>query len=150
MKMVRSLFWVFVVFTCVFSINSAFAADTYTISGTVSEIGTFPNMIAIDEGDVITEIYGIRFNYLERRYDIVIEVGTEVTVEAYEKVCYDGTTRLKATSITVGDATIDFGSAAGQGAGSGSGSGSGPGSGSGSGSDSDSGSGAGQGRNRRN
>ena len=110
MKMIKSLVWVCFVFVCFFSINNAFAADTYTISGTVSEISTFPNMIAIDEGDTITEVYGIRFGYLERQYNIVIQIGTEVTVEAFENVCYDGTVRLKATSITVGDATIDLAS----------------------------------------
>lgn len=110
MKMVKSLICVFVVFACLFSVSNAFAEDTYTISGTVTEITTFPNMIAIDDGDAVTEVYGIRFGYLENQYNIVIEVGTEVTVEAYENLCYDGTVRLKATSITVDDATIDVAS----------------------------------------
>lgn len=110
MNMIKTLVWVCAVFMCFFSINNALAADTYSISGTVSDITTFPNMIAIDEGDTVTEVYGIKFGYLERQYNIEIQIGTEVTVEAFETVCYDGTVRLKATSITVGDATIDLAS----------------------------------------
>lgn len=110
MKMIKTLVCVCALFVCFFSINNALAADVYTISGTVSDITTFPNMIAIDEGDTVTEVYGIKFGYLERQYNIVIQIGTEITVEAYENVCYDGTVRLKATTITVGDATIDLAS----------------------------------------
>lgn len=109
MKRIKSLFWVCVLFFCLMPINSAFAADTFTISGTVIEISTFPNMIAINEGGVVTEVYGIKFGYMERQYGVVIEEGTEVSVEAFEIVCYDGTTRLKAAEITVGDVTIELG-----------------------------------------
>lgn len=110
MKMIKSLSCAYALFICFFSISAAFAADTYTISGTVSQMTAYPNMIAIDESGTITEVYGIKFDYLERQYNIVIQIGTEVTVEAIENVCYDGTVRLKATRITVGDATIDLAS----------------------------------------
>ncbi len=117
MNMMKNLTLVFVVLACFFSVNGAFAADTFTISGTVTDISTSPNMIAIDEGDMVTEVYGIKFGYLERQYNIFIEIGTEVTVEAIEYVCYDGTVRLKATNITVGDATINLVSTTGSGRG---------------------------------
>lgn len=111
MKSVKGLLWIGVIFFCAAFLGTAYGAQTTTISGTVTDITTVPNMIAIDDGSTVTEVYGIKFSYLENQYGIVIEIGTEVSVEAYENLCYDGTVRLKAASITVGDASIDLGNA---------------------------------------
>lgn len=108
MKSASKLLWVGIIFFCVVFSGVASAADTFTVSGTVSEITTDPNIVEIDDGGVITEVYGIKFGYLERKYNIVIEPGMDVSVDVYEYLCYDGTIRLKATRITVGDATIEL------------------------------------------
>lgn len=108
MKMASKLLLIGIIFFCTAVSGVAFAADTVTISGTVTEITTYPNMIAIDDGVDVTEVYGIRLSYLERQYNIVIAPGTEVSVVAYENLCYDGTVRLKAASITVDDATVEL------------------------------------------
>lgn len=106
---IKGLLCFLAIFFCVTSLSTAFAAETVTISGTITDMSTYPNMIAIDDGGVITEVYGIRLGYLARQYNVVIETGMAVSVEAYENLCYDGTIRLKATSITVDDLTIDIG-----------------------------------------
>jgi hypothetical protein len=109
MKSANKILWVGIIFFCVVFSGVAFAADTFTVSGTVDEITTDPNMVAIYDDGVVTEVYGIKFSYLENKYNIVIETGMDISVEVYENLCYDGTIRLKATSITVGDATIELG-----------------------------------------
>lgn len=103
---IKGLLCIFAVIFCMTSLSTAFAAET--ISGTITEITTYPNMIAIDDGGVETEVYGVPFGYLDKQYNIVIAIGMTVSVDVVETVCYDGTIRLKATNITVGDATVEF------------------------------------------
>ncbi len=108
MKAIKKLSLISIAIFCILSVNSAFAADMSTISGTVTDMSTYPNMIVVDQNGVSTEIYGIKFSYLENQYNIVIEPGMDISAEVYENLCYDGTIRLKAASITVDDATIDL------------------------------------------
>lgn len=108
MKMTKRVLLICAVIISVLTAGSVFAADTFTVTGTVNQITSNPNMIVINDGGVLTEIYGIKFNYLARRYGVVIETGMEVSVEAFEYLCHDGVTRLKAAGITVEDLTVDL------------------------------------------
>ena len=47
-----------------------------------------------------------RFPYLANRYNIDLEFGDFVSFEVYEYLCYDGTTKLMAYSLTVGHVTV--------------------------------------------
>ena len=48
----------------------------------------------------------MKINYLINQYDIVLETGLVVSVDVYDFICSDGTTKYMATSITVGDITV--------------------------------------------
>jgi lipoprotein signal peptidase len=101
--MKNSIKTMFVVLAIVMTFIAVQAAQADTVTGTITTISTKPNMITVGEADV----YGIRFNYLENKHDIVLTVNMEVSVEVYERYCrvYD-TTKLMACEITVGDATV--------------------------------------------
>jgi hypothetical protein len=60
-----------------------------------------PNTVVIDG----TEVYGIAFNKIES-YDIFLEEGDMVSIDAYEFTCSTGEVILKAASITIDDVTI--------------------------------------------
>jgi len=79
-------------------------AETITVSGTIDSISTRPNMIVVDG----TEVYGVRFNYLTNQYNIDLQTGIDVSVDVYEYECSDGTTKLMACKIKVGDVTVDL------------------------------------------
>jgi hypothetical protein len=94
----------FVVLTVMMSLIVVQSACAQTVSGTITEISTQPNVIVV-EG---TQISGIRFNYLCNQYGICLEEGDEVSVEYFEYVCSDGSILFKACAITVNDATISL------------------------------------------
>ncbi|MGD9212501.1 MAG: hypothetical protein PVI90_17090 [Desulfobacteraceae bacterium] len=108
MRAVKKISLIYTALLCFVMLNSAFSADIVTVSGTVSEISTNPNIIVIDEKDTLTEVYGIKFNYLKNQHDIAIEPGMDISVDAVESLCSDGTTILKAISITINDKTIEL------------------------------------------
>ena len=93
---------IILVVTLVLSIFMATNAFADTIVGAISEITTKPNSITID-GEVF---YGIKINYLENQYNIVLEIGDEVSVDYYEFTCSNGIVKNMATSITIGDVTV--------------------------------------------
>ena len=100
--MKRSIGRIFIIITLILTVVAVQNAVAETISGQIAAISTRPNTITIDD----TELNGIKFNYLENKYNIVLEIGDEVSVEAYEQTCQDGSIVLMAYAITVGDATI--------------------------------------------
>lgn len=79
-------------------------ADTVEVSGVITEITLKPNVVTIDG----TEVYGVKFNYLCNQYNICLEEGETVSVVTYEYTCSDGTIKLMAASITVGDVTVQL------------------------------------------
>ncbi len=83
------------------------SAETFTIEGEIQSISTKPNVIVIkDTNDMETAVNGVKFSYLCNQYSICLTVDDVVSIVAEESVCKDGTTKLIATSITVGEATI--------------------------------------------
>lgn len=101
--MKSSMVRILVLVTLVMGIFVAQNALAETITGTITDISTQPNIIVIDNA---TEIYGVKINYLANQYDIILEEGETVRVEAYTFECSNGSTKLMATDITIGDATI--------------------------------------------
>jgi hypothetical protein len=84
-----------------------------TVIGTVEEISETvpPNKIVVkDADDNLMEISGVRYNYMCNQYNICLETGMEVTIEYYTFECRNDHSVVKymATSITVGDVTVDF------------------------------------------
>ena len=82
-----------------------------TVIGTIEEISTDKpsNMIVVGG----TEVYGMRIKFLENQHSIVLQELmdeiTTVTIDAYEVVCSDGSTKLMACRITVvGVDTVDL------------------------------------------
>ena len=98
---VKKLLAILAVTMCFIAVQNVYA-ETFEVSGVISEISTSPNMLDI-EG---TEVYGVKFNYLCNQYNICLEEGETVSLSAYEYTCSDGSIKLKATSITVGDVTV--------------------------------------------
>ena len=94
---------VLAVVMCFITVQNAFA-ETVEVSGVITEISTRPNMVSVDG----TEVYGIKYNYLCNQYNICLEEGDIVTITAYEYTCSDGSIKLMATSITVGDVTVQL------------------------------------------
>ena len=82
------------------------ASETVLVEGTVLEISTRPNMVLVDAAEGPTAVYGIPFNYLGKQYDMVIEEGTYVSIEAVEKVHAQFGTALVAQTITVDGVTV--------------------------------------------
>ena len=81
-----------------------------TVSGSIEEITTRPNVVTVyDEltGE-FTDVYGVRINYLANQYNIELEEGDLVSIEASEFLCSDGTTKLKASSVTIDDVTVSW------------------------------------------
>lgn len=103
--MKSSLVRILVLVTLVMGVCVAQNASAETISGTITEISTKPNIIVIDD---TTEIYGVKLNYLANQYNVVLEEGDEVSVDTYTFECSDGSIKDKATAITVGDITIQL------------------------------------------
>ena len=98
--MKNSIRTMFVVLAIVMSFVAVQAAQADTVAGTITAISTKPNMITVGE----TDVYGIKFNNLENKHDIVLTVNMVVSVEVYEYYCpiYE-TTKLMACEITVGN-----------------------------------------------
>ncbi|MBT8342964.1 MAG: hypothetical protein HKP58_00640 [Desulfatitalea sp.] len=102
-RVLKNLFIIFAVAVCFITAQNV-SADTTEVSGVIAAISTHPNMVDVDG----TEVYGIKFNYLCNQYGICLEVGETVSLTAYEFTCSDGTIKLMATSITVGDVTVQL------------------------------------------
>jgi hypothetical protein len=62
-----------------------------------------------DEFEFVTEVCGVRINYLANQYNIVLDEGIYVSVDVYEYACprYD-TTKLIAYRITIEDVTVQL------------------------------------------
>ena len=73
-----------------------------TLTGKIDSISYKPNIVEV----AVIEVYGVRFKYLDNRYNIDLDFGDEVTVDYYEFVCSDGTSKYMACKITVDDVTI--------------------------------------------
>ena len=65
-------------------------------------------IVVADEELGLTEVYGMRFGYLENKYDIVLAVDDIVSIDVYEVLCSDGTFKLMACKITVDYVTVDL------------------------------------------
>ena len=99
----KKLLVVLAVVMCFITVQNVYA-ETVEVSGVITEISEKPNIVNV-EG---TEVNGIRFNYLCNQYNICLEEGDIITLIAYEYTCSDGSVKLKATSITVGDVTVQL------------------------------------------
>ena len=102
---IKGLFVIMAIVMSFVAVQSVCAVETFTVEGTISEVSTRPNMIVVDG----TEVYGVKINYLANQYNIDLQTGIDVSVDVYEYECptYD-TTKLMATSITVGAITVQL------------------------------------------
>jgi len=80
---------------------------TYSVEGIVYAINTDENSIQVDEGDNITSVYCVPFNFLAKR-GLVLDVGTAVSIEVYDRTFSDGTVKLIAVGITVEEKTYEL------------------------------------------
>lgn len=106
----KSVLIVWTLCMTIFTVVAAHAqqASVY-VDGEVVEVYSKPNMIVVD--DILSgnqaEVYGIRYPYLEK-YNIVLEEGINVYIEAFEYECKDGSINLMAESVKVGNVTVDL------------------------------------------
>ncbi len=81
-----------------------------TVEGNIVAISVKPNIVTVE--DIVTstptDVYGVKFNYLESQYNIELNAGDYVSFEASTFPCKDGDEVLKASSITVGDVTVTW------------------------------------------
>ena len=104
---IRTMFVVLAIVMSFVAVQSLCAADTYTVEGAIDSISTKPNKVVIKDADgVLTEVSGVKFNYLCNQYTICFEVGDSVSIDCYEFECIDGTIKNMAYSITVGEVTV--------------------------------------------
>ncbi len=97
----------FVILTAVLTLSAVQnvgAVDTYTVEGTIDSMSYRPNVVVVDG----TKVYGMKFDYLCNQYTICLEEGEIVSILYFEFLCDDGTTKAMASSITVGDATVEL------------------------------------------
>lgn len=83
------------------AVQAPLAAEITTVSGVIEQMSTSPNVVVVDG----TEVYGIAYNKIES-YNIYLEEGDPVSIDAYEFTCSTGAVILKAASITIDDVTI--------------------------------------------
>ena len=83
------------------AVQAPLAAEVTTVSGTIQSISQSPNIVVVDG----TEVYGIAFNKIES-YNIFLDEGDIVSIEAYEFTCSTGEVILRAANITIDDITI--------------------------------------------
>ena len=100
--MKSSIKGLFVILVIVMSFVAVQSVCAETVEGTIDSISTRPNKIVVDG----TEVYGVMFNYLANKYNIALTANLDVSVEVYEYLCDDGTTKLKACEITVHGETV--------------------------------------------
>ena len=100
---IRTMFVLLAIVVSFVAVQSVWAAETYTVTGTIDTISTKPNKIVIDG----IEVSGISFNRLAN-LGIDLEVDMEVSIDVYEFLCSDGTIKLMAYSITVDGDTVDL------------------------------------------
>ena len=74
------------------------------VTGVITAITLKPNVVDING----TDVYGVKFNYLCNQYNICLAEGESVSIVTYEYTCSDGTIKLMAASITVGDVTVQL------------------------------------------
>lgn len=80
-------------------------AETVEVTGVITAITTSPNVVEVDG----TAVNGVKLDYLCNQYNICLVEGEAVSFTAYEYFCKsDGVTKLMATSVTVGDVTVQF------------------------------------------
>jgi len=82
-----------------FTTAQSVSAETIEVDGTITEISTQPNVVVVDG----TEVYGVKFNYLDKNHGIVLSVNLDVSFKVYEYECGDGTIKYKACEISVID-----------------------------------------------
>jgi hypothetical protein len=105
--MKRSIKGLIVILVIVMSFVVVQSVCAETVEGTIDEISIRPNKIVVKDTDnVLTEISGVRYNYLCNQYTICLDVGDTVSIEYYDYECSDGTILHKACKITVDDVTI--------------------------------------------
>ena len=96
---IRTMFVILAVLMSFVAVQAA-SADTVTVEGTITAISTTPNMITVDTVDSDTDVYGVKFDYLDNRCGITLSVDMDVTVKAEEYYCaLNDITVLKAVSI---------------------------------------------------
>ncbi len=80
-----------------------------TVTGVVSSLGLFGRGLEVDTGTEIVTVYGLGpIRYWDSIGVARPAVGETVTINGYEVTFSDGTTRTIATTITVGDQTINL------------------------------------------
>jgi hypothetical protein len=109
--MKRSMKGLFVILAIVMSLVAVQSVCAETVIGTIDSISTEQprNMIVVDG----TEVYGMRISYLANQYGIdlqeLMDLGTPVSIDAYEVLCLYGSTKLMACRLTVlGGETVDL------------------------------------------
>ncbi len=87
------------------SVQSVSAED---IEGTISNIATEKPYVVTVEGITgeLTDVYGVKINYLANKYSIVLSEGLDVFITAELVECSTGEEVLRADSIQVGDVTV--------------------------------------------
>lgn len=98
---IKKVFVILAIALCFIVVQNA-SAETVIVAGEITEIATSPNVVLVDG----IAVNGVRLKYLCNQYEICLEEGDTVSFETYEYTCKDGTTILKATSITVGDVKV--------------------------------------------
>lgn len=99
---IKGLFVILVIVMSFVVVQSVCAAEIGTVTGEIDSISTQPNKIVVDG----TEVSGVKFKYLCNQYTICLEEGDLVSIDYYEFECSDGSIKLMAYSITVGEVTV--------------------------------------------
>jgi hypothetical protein len=87
-------------------VQAASAEVTGIVAGTVSAVNSAENSITVDVGaGTLTTVYCIPLTYLANK-KIIVDVGTPVSIEVSECTFSDGTTKLVAVSLAVGDPLV--------------------------------------------
>ena len=101
---IKTMFVVLAIVMSFVAVQSLCAAETGTVTGMIESISTRPNKIVVEDADgVLTEVSGVKFNYLCNQYTICLQAGDSVSIDYYEFECSDGSIKNMAYSITVGD-----------------------------------------------
>lgn len=101
MKSVKKILVLLAVVVSLVAVQTSQVQATETVVGVVYAVSVEDSLIQVDEGDgIITTVNCIPFNRLAKKSKIVLNVGDNVSIEAYDRSFSDGTTKLIAVSLS--------------------------------------------------
>lgn len=91
----------FILLAIVMSFVAVQSVSAETVEGEITGMKTRHNVVTVDEGSIETDVYGVKYDFLENQCSIDLDLHDIVSFEVVEKTCSDGSIVLFACEVTV-------------------------------------------------